>query len=290
MTFFAFPAIPRRSYGSGIFRRRIRLENHGRSVLAGLEDDMHDCMLVLHHQDGCIAAINARWLRQPTHTCGGATERLQGLTGQPLTSSWPAFREYQDPRLHCTHLHMLLGLAAAHALRGGFRRQFDVAVPDLLCGVTEAEVALDGQTVHRWTSDLQTVLAPEPITGASLFSGFTRKATRHFGGDELEAAYVLHMGLFVAGGRMFDGDAMLEQHPDIPHVARELIGTCHARQAEYFDASIPVANHFRDFTDTREEMLGFFPPAIQQSPSLYGTSSVQLIARLDQTGNTPVDK
>lgn len=257
MAFYPFPPILNPSYGTGVFRRRIRLENHGQSVLAGLEDTMHACRLVLHHQNGCIAGVDADWVRYPTMTCPGATTQLSVLVGQPLAASWTTFREYQDPRLHCTHLLNLLGLAAAHALRDRDQRQFDVAVPDLKDGLTRAQVLVDGKLVHDWSSDLQTLVGPAQVAGVSLFKGFTQWAPQHFSGDVLEAAYVLHMGLFVAGSRMFDGAAMLQKYPDIPHVAGDLIGSCYARQQERFDSSIPMANSIRDFTDSPDEMLQF---------------------------------
>lgn len=259
MAFFPFPPIPDPAYGTGVFRRRIRLEKQGCDVVAGLEDDRHACWLRLQHRHGRIAAIEAHWVRQPTMTCSGSTGQLSSLAGRPLTGSWLAFRDYEDPRLHCTHLHNLLGLAAAHALRDAPRRQFDVAVPDLRDGRTLAQVRVDGQLAHRWSSDLQTLIDPVSLGGISLFKGFTQRLAEQFRGDALEAAHVLHMGLFVAGSRMYDTAAMQRKYPDIPHVAAELGGTCYARQPERFDAGVPTVDHTRDFTEDPDAMLRFLP-------------------------------
>ena len=254
---FSQPPIPHPEYGSRVFRRRIRLENHDAAVIAGLEDNLHACRLWLHHDGSRIVAVEAEWLRQPNRNCGGAIAQLGLLAGHELSASRAAFRAHDDPRRHCTHLHDLLGLASAQGLRATPRREFDVTVPDPRDGVTVAEIRVDGRLVHRWRTDLQQILDPEEACGGTFFRGFGPWSAARWSGDALEAAAVLQMGIIISGSQRIDLDAMRRLRPDVPLLSRERVNACYAYQAERIDTALPTQGTVRDFTDCPEAMLAF---------------------------------
>lgn len=254
---FAQPPIPHPGFGSRIFRRRIRLENRDGAVIAGLEDNLHAARLRLRHDGSRILAVEAQWLRQPNRNCGGAIAQLGRLAGQQLTGSRALFRACDDPRRHCTHLHDLLGLAAAHALRPAPTREFDLAVPDPKDGVTVAQIRVDGEPIHRWRTDLLQILGPEEARGGMFLRGFGAWSAARWGGDALEAAAVLQMGIIISGSQRFDLEAMRRLHPDVALVSRERVDTCYAYQAERIDTALPTQGTVRDFTDCPEQLLRF---------------------------------
>ena len=143
-----------------------------------------------------------------------AIAQLGRLAGQQLTGSRALFRACDDPRRHCTHLHDLLGLAAGHALRPAPTREFDLAVPDPKDGVTIAQIRVDGDPVHRWRTDLLQILGPEEARGGMFLRGFGAWSAARWGGDALEAAAVLQMGIIISGSQRFDLEAMRRLHPD----------------------------------------------------------------------------
>ncbi|HQR03785.1 MAG: DUF2889 domain-containing protein [Proteobacteria bacterium] len=244
-------------YGSGIFRRRIRVEHRDGRVVAGLEDPVHACLVSLTHDGHTITHIEAAWIRNPTRACVGATRQLPSLAGRLLTASRAEYREYDNPRQHCTHLHDLLGLAVAHALRKIPSRQFDVTVPDLKDGSTLAEVSVDGRQILAWHTDLRTVTGPGDLAGGPIFRGFNQWAAQHYSGDTLEAAHVLQMGIFVANSQLFDITAVRAKYPTTPLVQKHMIGACYAYQPENVPAALPTQNTVRDFTHSADDMLAF---------------------------------
>ena len=78
------PRIP--DYGSGVYRRRIRIEQvekHGRGgvVVGELEDDFHHFRARVTHDGQTVTAVEGQGLRIPWTTCAGATEPLTSLIG-----------------------------------------------------------------------------------------------------------------------------------------------------------------------------------------------------------------
>ena len=142
-------AVEDTAYGSRIFRRRIRIEQRGSTIVAGLEDIMHACRLKMELNGSVISAIEGIWYRHPNLTCRGAPAQLSQYVGKQVTADCLTFRDYADPRQQCTHFNDLLGLAMRHALRDAAARQYDIAIPDRMNGKTTAEVRLDGVTRHR---------------------------------------------------------------------------------------------------------------------------------------------
>lgn len=246
--------LPNGNYGTGVFRRRIRLTGTAGCVEAGLEDDFHAFTMTLHHDGSRVKSVSGEALRFPSHTCREAPGLLQSFAGRLLTADHTQFRDYEDPTRHCTHLHDLLWLAAAQALRPSSTRQYDVAVPDLQDGVTTAEVTFDDTVAHRWTTDLLTIRAPENLAGSPLQKGFSRWASGRFAGDLLAAAFVLQMGIFVARGRRHDVETWRR---NFTGVAAGTPAVCHTFQPDVRLRYRPGLGLLRDFSAVPDRLLQF---------------------------------
>lgn len=254
---FTRPPIPHPRYGQRIFRRRIRLLADGDTVRGGLEDNLHACRLALRHDGHEITAIDVEWLRYPTLVCPDSVARLMRLAGRPLTADRAGFRGWENPRSHCTHLHDLLGLAIAQALRGTAERQYDVTIPDPHDGSTVAEVALDGHVLHRWRIDHPRILEPAELAGREVLRGFAAWSGERWSGDELEAAAVLQMGLIIGTSQRWDLAAMRRRAPHEPLSSRERASVCFAYEDERFDLALPRVDSVRDFTDSPDALVTF---------------------------------
>lgn len=241
-------------YGNGTFRRRILFSSVAGTVHAALEDDFHGFRLILSHNGSVVTGIQAETLRIPGSTCSEAPDLLQRFVGRELTGNRVQFRQYEDARMHCTHLHDLLWLASAHALRPLGPRQYDVILPDAVDSSCEAEVRIDGVTTHRWVIDMQSVIAPVEHAGLPLQQGFARWAADAFVGDALEAAVVLQMGIFVGRARRLDVEALRKNFPegDMRQAA-----VCYSFQPEARLRYVPTLGAVREFSDQSERLLKF---------------------------------
>jgi hypothetical protein len=251
-TTYNFPLNPQ--YGNGTFRRRVRLECMPGKVSAALEDDYHGFRLILNHDGKVITSVTAESLRIPGNTCLEAPALLAGFVGCALTADRFLFRAYAEPRSHCTHLHDLLWLACAQALRYGQSREYDVSVPDRINGRCVAEIRLDGALVHTWLIDAQQIHEPADHHGKPLHKGFARWVPEAFSGDALEAAFVLQMAIFVARARRNDVEAMQRDYPAAAFI-REPV--CHSFQPQTIIRYVPRLGQMRDFTNSPERLLKF---------------------------------
>jgi hypothetical protein len=241
-------------YGSGMFRRRIRLVSTTATVDAYLEDDFHAFQLHLHHDGQVIQEVEAESIRIPAVACTEAPTILHGFVGRKLTADHGLFRSYDDPRLHCTHLHDLLWLACAHATRAIGMRQYDVTVPDLHRGRSEATVSIDGVAVHCWIVDMKSILAPSEHSGIPLQKGFSSWAAATFSGEALNAAFVLQMGIFVARARRLDVEtARRAGNGGGPEIG----AVCYTFQPQTRLRFVPTLGAVRDFSKVPERLLKF---------------------------------
>ena len=119
----------------GAFRRRIRLVATADEVVEGGPRGRLPLL-----QGRAAPRRRARWSRwTPRRSAGrGARARTPGtplhaLEGMPLSDRCLAVGDWAPPRLNCTHMFDLAGLAVAHAARhvagGAERRQYDVEIP-----------------------------------------------------------------------------------------------------------------------------------------------------------------
>ena len=245
-----------RDYGTRIFRRRIRIEKHGRSIVAGLEDTLHAFKLVVQHDGDVVTAIEGTWLRYPNGTCPGAVGQFAPYIGKALTAQRTVFRSYSDSRQQCSHFLDVLGLVFSHALREEDLRQFDVTVPDIVDGRTWAEIHVNGEQLHRWQIDSERVLNPAPLNGRSLYAGFGRWSAEMFEDGSLEAAHVLQMAILVSFSGMLDFMAMGARHRNGAVVMETIKGVCYATQPERIEGAV-FCHDKRDFTDADDTMLQF---------------------------------
>ncbi len=248
-----FPVNP--NYGSGCFRRRIRLSGQKNRVIAELEDSCHGFRATIDHDGDRITAVNADTLRIPFNTCAGATRPIQALVGIAIGSDPKTINQSVDPFSNCTHLFDLSVLAIAHAARGEATRLYDVVVYDEQGDEpADAIVSLDGREILRFKTRQWELLGPPELRGKALFRGFAAWANDYFQGDEREAAFVLQKGYFVSSARRIDSPKIEgSRGTEYPHIA----GACHTYSAGVVEQAVRLPDTIRDFTDSPEQLLQF---------------------------------
>tara|TARA_R110000772_G_scaffold213761_2_gene324309 strand:+ start:15421 stop:16185 length:765 start_codon:yes stop_codon:yes gene_type:complete len=241
-------------YGTGVYRRRIRLMPGEGHVCAELEDNNHGFRVGIEHDGRSITGITGDALRTPLSTCPGALARLQRLVGANVHSDATQLSRRADPASNCTHWLDLCILAINHIPRGAVDRQYDVAVTDERDGASELSVHCNGVAVHLWHASGLALTAPEPLAGRTLFRGFSSWARDCFSGDALEAALVLQRGNFVAQARRF-ADALGKANE--PVKKHQNGNVCYSYSAEIVEQAIHRPHSVRDFTETPELLLKF---------------------------------
>lgn len=253
-TMESYPDNP--SYGSGSFRRRIRLRASDTEVLAELEDHNHGFRLRLQHDGQQVTAIDAETMRIPFSTCPGAVKPLRELCGLPITEDSQQLIANSKPSANCTHLYDLSLLAIAQAARGPGERLYDICISDETDEQpSAAEIRLDGQLLHRWLCRDWSIVEPAELAGNVLYKGFTTWANAAFSGEAQRAAFALQKGYFVASARRYDLDAMAGE---AANDAREIMyGACYTYTSPQIEQAQRLASSVRDFSDTAEQLLEF---------------------------------
>ncbi|WP_372748481.1 DUF2889 domain-containing protein [Litorivivens sp.] len=248
-----FPENP--YYGSGSYRRHIRLSQQAGAVLAELEDDCHGFRVHLQHDGRQVTAITAETLRIPYNTCASATEPLQAMVGVTLGSEPKTVIAQVNPFSNCTHLFDLTVLAIAHAVRSEPERLYAVEVTDEKDGQpADARVWLNGEEMLHLKTFQWQIIAPRELSDKPLFKGFAAWASEYFSGDLREAAFVLQKGYFVSSARRHDAKAMEGMRgDDTPYIP----GACHTYTEGRVQQAVRLPNSRRDFTDTPEQLLKF---------------------------------
>ena len=250
-------------YGTGIFRRRIRL-----SAIAGngpqpdifgeLEDTQHGFRTRIEHNGEQVTAIHGDPVRYPTSTCPGALEPLQELVGVRLGTSAEDINKNGNPFANCTHLYDLSILAIVHAraLSSGALNEvlYDVTVTDETDDGSDACVYRNGELVHRWLTRHFAVLEPQALQGNTLFKGFSAWAKGAFEGDALEAAHVLQKGYFVAQSQRFDTSKLAGTPLDDAPSRRNV---CHSYSDGIVETAVRLGTNTRNFDETPEQLLQF---------------------------------
>lgn len=223
-------------------RRAILLDPQPGRIRAFVEDEVHHFEIELAHHDGIITHVAARTIRHPWTTCAGAGPLLADrLRGTALADA----AGFDSPYAHCTHLHDLALLAAAHALdeRPILFRMF---VADMVAGKRRAVLARNGAILIDWPLDRETILPPHPQAGLSL------RTIRQWGAalpaDEREAGLLLRRVVFIALARTFDPDRDAEV-PNPP------MGACFTHQPENFDPEARFRGSRRDLSTARQSAL-----------------------------------
>lgn len=261
-------ARPNPLYGTGTFRRRIRLRAAPREVSVDLEDGNHGFRLRLWHNGERVTTIEADPLRIPFNTCAEAVRPLQRAVGHRLDEDEATLRSRLVPGDNCTHLHDMAILAVAHAAahRGDAMtsRLYDMAVDDEGAGVTRARIACDGEPVHDWyigghaapRTPPHTIVAPAEHAGKPAMRGFHAWASQTFEGMPREAAVALQRAYFVAQSRRFS----FEPAADNPGISDGMPhGACYSYNAGVVERALRRDGTVRDFTHTPELLLKFLP-------------------------------
>ena len=250
-----------RPFPTGAFRRRIRTVVETPDVVAGgLEDDFHYFQVRVHHDGERVLDVDAQSRRWPWSTCPSAAEPLRSLAGMPLSLRCMAVGDWSDPRLNCTHMFDLAGLAVAHAARGGppgTVRQYDVEIPAgaQAGGLTDVSVVRDGALRLRWPLDGRACVAPPPYSTVPWRGGFLRWADEHLAPDDAEAAIVLRRACDIGMGRGMDLDA-------IPR-ALDALGAqgavCHTMQPGFVEVALRNRGTIRDWDPDPDQLLAEGP-------------------------------
>jgi hypothetical protein len=245
------------SYGSGIYRRRIRLWKQDMTLHGALEDCNHGFTVAITHDGNKVVDVSGQPMRVPFSSCGGALQPLQRLVGCAVSDSALALLTHAGPRANCTHWLDLAVLAIVHGQRAAAERQYDVEVTDenATGEPQQLRVIRDGVLVHEWLYQDGVIISDGPLRGLTLFQGFSARAVEVFSdADELEAALVLQKGNFVAQARRFDLNRMAGQTASADEA---MLGACFTYSPERSAQAVRLPGTLRDFTQSPELLLRF---------------------------------
>lgn len=255
---------PNPTYGTGVFRRRIRLVRTATSALNGqvhgaLEDCNHGFQSTVIYRDGKVTDVKPQFMRIPFTTCDGAWKPLQNLVGAAIDATPSQLLAIAPPLSNCTHLHDLTLLAIAHTQRPEITVQYDIevtdATPENASHLRVFRSGDDGERVlmHHWQSKNYMLVDPPELKDKPLFMGFSRWANERFSGLANEAAFVLQKGNLVSIGRMLDVDAMEGSR------AADENGSvsCFTYSPPNNAIATRIGKTVRDFTDAEERLLKF---------------------------------
>jgi hypothetical protein len=240
-------------HGSGVYRRRIRIETVAPGVVvAELEDDYHHFRCTVRHDGEAVTACEGEAVRFPWMTCPGATALVGQLVGMPLSPRSTAVGDHADVGEQCTHLFDLAGLAVAHASAGRDRRDYAIDVPDRSgTSITLPVLERDGRTLLEWTVDGDELVAPERFAGHSLRRGFMAWAEQELDPDTAEAAIVLRRATMISWGRSVSLDAV----QTAADLGAALQGRCHTFSEAHVHEAKRMTGTTLDFTDAAERLL-----------------------------------
>lgn len=253
----ALPDYPRNpAYGTGMYRRRIRLEKREGCVYGALEDTNHGFTVTVYHDGTHVTAIEAGARRVPYTSCPGALEPIKGFVGVDIHSSLRDLNFHMPPSANCTHLLDLTVMSIRHAASAEPVRQWDITVTDQTADLDSiCTVMCDGKTIFCWRArDLQLTDPPE-FAGKPFYLGFGKWASKHFEPELLEAAFILQKGYFVALARHFDIDKMAGE----PALASKegMGGACYTYSSPAIEHGVRTFGSMRDFSDCEEKLLKF---------------------------------
>jgi hypothetical protein len=240
-------------YGSGVFRRRIKINCRNSSVEVLLEDDNHGFQLCLNHDGNAVTGIDVNPIRYPYDTCPAAIDKLTALVGQPL-SALEELSSVTKARLHCTHLFDLLQLAIDYSGQSDTDHQYDIVIPDEIDGLQKGSISLDGEIIHDWLASNNMLVAPPNLKGQPLMRGFYAWAQELIPDHQRRAAEALQRGFIVSTSRRVD----MENFADQPVNTQIMpVGACHSMQPGIVEGAQRNRGVVRDFTDTEELLLKF---------------------------------
>ena len=156
------PAI---DYGSGVYRRRIRLTGGEGHVLAEMEDDPHAMVCRVSHDGARVTAIEVDFRHYPLTTCPGSATPLRELIGLPIDITSAELFAGGRARGNCTHMLDLAWLAMRHAVRDRSERLYAIDIPDERDGVMHAVLERDRPPCLAWRIERGVITTPGPFEG-----------------------------------------------------------------------------------------------------------------------------
>ena len=246
------------SYGSGVFRRRIRLTSDGLSVLGELEDSAHGFRCYLKHNGQHLTAIRGESLRTPYDICPGATEPIKQFVGQAIDVSLQDLNTSINARSNCTHLYDLSALALEFCFlshsQGLEQRIIDVEIPDETDQPTTAKVTIDGVEVLAWQLRQWQIVGPSSVAGKPFHKGFASWVNESLSGLEQTAAFAIQKGYLVAESRRYDMDALTGTAAELPEAMNSI---CYTYSRENVGNARRLSGTMRDFSDREAQLLTF---------------------------------
>jgi hypothetical protein len=203
-----------------------------------MEDDVHHFRVVLRHAEGKVTEVQGTAWRTPWTACPGAVAQLQALEGAPLETlrKLPAPVRYEQ----CLHLLDLALLAADHAHRSDFARDYRIEV-DHDSAPPIARLWRDDVEILQWGID------GGRIRG-SRFDGVAMSDLTHHVStlptEDAEAALLLRRASLISFVRRLDLDAV----PDSNTVAAATPANCYAKQPGRRDHALRNYGSSRDFS------------------------------------------
>lgn len=245
-------------YGSGVFRRKIRLTATGNTVVGELEDCAHGFRCSLQHNGRVITDIVGESLRTPYDICAGATQPIKQFIGQPINISAVALNREVNARSNCTHLYDLSALALEFchlsSSHGITERIIDVLIPDENEEAVTARVLIDGEEVLAWQLKSWQIVGPDAIAGKPMYRGFAAWVNEMFTGLQNTAAFILQKSYLVCEARRYDIDALVGE---TAVTDESMVGICYTYSQQHIGQGKRLGGTMRDFTDTEEQLLQF---------------------------------
>ena len=244
-----------RTWGDGIYRRRIDVHRVGDGTVVGeLEDDFHHFAITVDHDASRVTAVAAEGIRHPWDVCAEADQPIQAIVGATLVDE-PSVLGELDARANCTHLFDLAGLTVAHAARSVDVRRFEAEVTDPDdAGNRRARLWIDDALTLEWLLHNREVVGPDRWAGIPLWKGFMRWALAELDTATAEGAIVLRRAIDISRGRMQD----LDDYRSNAELAGFMTGICHAFTPENNERGVRLVGSARDFTDQPELLLADF--------------------------------
>lgn len=241
-------------YGSGCFRRRIKISQMGEVVRGEMEDNHHGFCVTVTLKEGKVYSIVPEYKRFPFNTCPGSDQALNNLLGVDAGLDLKTLNSAAVAHSNCTHLLDLTILCIQHSRQVQALRVFDIEVQDEAAGVMACRVWCNQELLHHWETTTTVISYPDTWKNVPLRKGFAKWANRQFTGVHLQAAFMIQKSHFVSQGRRIHIDEMAGE---CAYAHKTMLGACHTYSEETAQKAFRLPKTTRNFTDCPEQLLTF---------------------------------